>query len=156
MAGMPGKSGRRNKPVACKLLAGNPGKRALNKNEPLFTPVTGVEPPEWLNEVAATQWVMLARELCAWRVLCVTDLHNLEMFCVAYANFRKSQAHIDEHGIVMTGGTGGCVKNPALTALNEAMRQMASSGGLLGLDPSSRQRLTGSGRETPKNPFITL
>lgn len=42
MAGTPGKSGRRPKPTARKELAGNPGKRALNKDEPVFTPLKGV------------------------------------------------------------------------------------------------------------------
>ncbi|EAQ3334514.1 phage terminase small subunit P27 family, partial [Salmonella enterica subsp. enterica serovar Anatum] len=44
MAGTAGRSGRRPKPTARKALAGNPGKRALNKDEPVFTPIKGVEP----------------------------------------------------------------------------------------------------------------
>ena len=35
MAGTAGRSGRRPKPTARKELAGNPGKRALNKDEPV-------------------------------------------------------------------------------------------------------------------------
>lgn len=50
MAGTAGRSGRRPKPTARKALAGNPGKRALNKDEPVFTPIKGVEPPEWFAE----------------------------------------------------------------------------------------------------------
>lgn len=46
MAGTAGRSGRRPKPTARKALAGNPGKRALNKDEPVFTPIKGVEPPD--------------------------------------------------------------------------------------------------------------
>lgn len=51
MAGTAGRSGRRPKPTARKALAGNPGKRALNKDEPVFTPIKGVEPPEWFAGV---------------------------------------------------------------------------------------------------------
>lgn len=50
MAGTAGRSGRRPKPTARKALAGNPGKRALNKDEPVFTPIKGVEPPERFAE----------------------------------------------------------------------------------------------------------
>lgn len=50
MAGTAGRSGRRPKPTARKELAGNPGKRALNKEEPVFTPINGVSPPDWFNE----------------------------------------------------------------------------------------------------------
>ena len=38
MAGTAGRSGRRPKPTARKALAGNPGKRALNKDEPVLRP----------------------------------------------------------------------------------------------------------------------
>jgi len=101
-------------------------------------------------------WRMVAKELCAQAVLCATDLHNLEMFCIAYANSRDAQDHIQQNGIVMTGSMGGPVKNPALTVLNEAMRQMASFGGMLGLDPSSRQRLIGGNKKQSDNPFKNL
>ncbi|HHF7996741.1 phage terminase small subunit P27 family [Escherichia coli] len=156
MAGATGRSGRRAKPTARKLLAGNPGKRALNKEEPSFTPITGVDPPEWLSESAATMWRMVSNELCAQEVLCATDLHNLEMFCVAYANARAAQVDVAKNGITVTGAMGGVIKNPALTVLNEAMRQMASFGGMLGLDPSSRQRLVGANKKQSDNPFKNL
>lgn len=56
MAGTAGRSGRRPKPTARKALAGNPGKRALNKDEPVFTPIKGVEPPEWFAEEDLPLW----------------------------------------------------------------------------------------------------
>ena len=52
MAGTAGRSGRRPKPTARKALAGNPGKRALNKDEPVFTPIKGVEPPESQKKIS--------------------------------------------------------------------------------------------------------
>ncbi|EKN4700368.1 phage terminase small subunit P27 family [Yersinia ruckeri] len=153
MAGLPGRSGRRAKPTARKELAGNPGKRALNKSELAFTPITAVAPPDWLDETASTMWVMIAKELCAQRVLCATDLHNLEIFCMAYSTFRRSHLHLKAHGVVMIGATGGPIKNPSLTAINECSRQMASFGALLGLDPSSRQRLVGGNTDKNSNPW---
>ncbi|WJV61366.1 phage terminase small subunit P27 family [Pectobacteriaceae bacterium C52] len=156
MAGVAGRSGRPPKPTNRKALAGNPGKRKLNAEEPAFTPITGAEPPDWLDDKAQIMWKMVARELCAQQILCATDLHNLEMFCLAYANARAAQEHIANNGIVMAGSMGGPIKNPSLTALNEAMRQMATFGGLLGLDPSSRQRLTGPKKGKSDNPFASL
>ncbi|MGR9777365.1 hypothetical protein ACUOF8_23755 [Escherichia coli] len=68
MAGTAGRSGRRPKPTARKALAGNPGKRALNKDEPVFTPIKGVEPPEWFAEedlpLATIMWQLTTKELC--------------------------------------------------------------------------------------------
>lgn len=150
---VPGR-GRKPKPAARKLLAGNPGKRAINKNEPQFTPITHADPPEWFDDTARQMWETVIYELCAQRVLYVTDLHNVVLFCSAFRNWHESQLEIMRTGITIETEFG-LKKNPALTAANETMRQIATFGSLLGLDPASRQRLI-----TPKqggdNPFKNL
>ncbi|MGL5344888.1 MAG: phage terminase small subunit P27 family [Plesiomonas sp.] len=158
MAGVSGRSGRPRKPAALKDLAGNPGKRARQKSSTAFTPISGVNPPDHLPENARVMWEMISKELCAKHVLCATDLHNLECFCLAYETMRTASAHVATHGVVVEGAQGGPIKNPALTAMNESMRQLATFGGMLGLDPSSRQRVIGSvkGGDAPKNPFLSL
>ena len=148
--------GRKPKPTAQKKLAGNPGKRALNHAEPEFSKITDVDPPEWLSERAAVMWKMILPELLRENVVALTDLHNVEAFCTAYDNWRMAQESIKENGIVVAGATGGPVKNPALTAANETMRQMVTFGSLLGLDPSSRTRLIGGNKEKATNEFAQL
>lgn len=156
MPGVAGRSGRRPKPTAQKALAGNPGKRKLNKDEPDFALVTNVDPPEWLCEHATRVWRMLVPELLRAKVLALTDLHNVEAFCTAYGNWRMAQESVREHGIVVAGATGGPVKNPALTAANEAMRQMVTFGSMLGLDPASRTRIIGGNKQKSTNEFAAL
>lgn len=161
MAGAPRApgQGRKPKPKALKMLAGNPGKRSLNHAEPTFTPLIGVACPEWLAEDqwAPTMWDMVIRELCAAEVICVTDLHNLEAFCAAYSRWRRAEIEITKHGLVVEGATGGPVKNPACTVANESLKQMTSYGSLLGLDPSSRSRLIGGNKKQGGgNPFAAL
>ncbi len=56
MAGTAGRSGRRPKPTARKELAGNPGKRALNKEEPVFTPIKGVHHLTGFLRMMVCQW----------------------------------------------------------------------------------------------------
>lgn len=148
--------GRKPKPTAKKALAGNPGKRALNAAEPQFSKFTEIDPPDWLSDRAATMWKMIVPELLRENVVAITDLHNVEAFCCAYDNWRMAQDSIRECGIVVTGATGGPMKNPALTAANETMRQMVTFGSLLGLDPSSRTRLIGGNKEKETNPFSDL
>ncbi|WJJ93430.1 phage terminase small subunit P27 family [Neopusillimonas aromaticivorans] len=143
MAGAVGRSGRRPKPVERKVAAGNPGKRALNTNAPTFDAVLNIDPPEWLTGAGRDLWLHLAPLLCAQQVLQATDIQNLEFYCAAYGRFRAAEQHIAQHGIVVEGAQGGSVKNPAATIINESTRQMATFGSLLGLDPSSRQRLLG-------------
>jgi P27 family predicted phage terminase small subunit len=156
MAGVTGRSGRRPKPTAQKQLAGNPGKRALNKSEPQFTQITHVDPPEWMEPLAVQMWETVVPELLAQRIVCITDLHNVEAFCTAYANWRAAQEMVVQHGPVVTSAMGSPIKNPALTAAKEAMAQMVTFGALLGLDPSSRSRLTGGKKKSVGNPFAEL
>lgn len=148
--------GRKPKPTAKKLLAGNPGKRALNKAEPEFSKITNVDPPEWLTDRAAQMWRMVVPELLRENVVAITDLHNVEAFCVAYDNWRMAQESVRQHGIVVAGAQGGPIKNPALTAANETMRQIVTFGSMLGLDPASRTRLIGGNKEKETNEFAQL
>lgn len=156
MAGAAGRSGRRPKPVAKKQLAGNPGKRKLNTDQPDFDLVTNVFCPEWMGEYGRQLWDAIAPQLCAEKIMAITDVQNLEVYCNAYDQFRIAQEEVRKNGVTVTGATGGPVKNPAATALKEAVAVMATYGGMLGLDPSSRQRLTGAGTKTPDNPFGRL
>ncbi|HGO5397275.1 TPA: phage terminase small subunit P27 family [Klebsiella michiganensis] len=161
MAGATGRSGRRPKPTARKELAGNPGKRALNKEEPAFTPINGATPPEWFVEgelsMAIVMWEMTTKELCGQGLLCVTDLAVLERWCVAYEFWRRAVKNIAKDGLSINGAMGGKIKNPELTAKKEQESEMSSTGSMLGLDPSSRQRLIGlAGQKKTSNPFLKM
>lgn len=148
--------GRKRKPTERKIAAGNPGKRALNKAAPEFGKLAMVDRPVWLSEDAGAMWDTVVPLLCSQRVLEPTDLHNVEAFCSAYGRWREGERHVVEHGITVESPMGGLVKNPAVTVINEALRQLAMFGSLLGLDPSSRSRLMGGNRSQTDNPFAQL
>jgi len=154
VASIPGR-GRKSKPDETKRASGNPGKRPLNNNVPEFSEVTNIDVPDYMIdlEYASIIWKEIVPELLKNKILRITDMHNVEGFCLAYQNWRKSQIEVATYGIVVAGSQGGPVKNPALTAMNEAARQMAMFGSLLGLDPSSRNRLTGGGKKNKGNDF---
>ena len=142
--------GRKPKPNREKLLSGS---KHANKNAVEFENIANVDPPEWLPELAKTMWQTVCPHLCKKKVLAVTDLHNLEIFCIEYATWRDANQHVKENGIVVEGATGGPIKNPARTVATEAMRQMAIFGGNLGLDPASRSRLIGPAGAESANAF---
>lgn len=145
--------GRKPKPTALKRLAGNPGKRPLNDNEPEFTLITDIEPPTWLSDKAIIMWETVMPELLRNKVLTVADIHNVEVFCMAYNRWRQAEDDIKVNGVTITNEST-TIKNPAVTVVNEATNQMMKFGALLGLDPSSRQRLSGAAKDnTPSNPF---
>ena len=148
--------GRKAKPVAKKKAAGNPGGRQLNTNEPDFGEISNIDAPDWLQGPGRSLWEVLAPQLCGQNVLKLTDIQNLEAYCAAYGRFREAEDAIKMHGSVIQEESGKLYKNPAVTIVNEATRQMATLGSMLGLDPSSRQRLVGKDGERSGNPFAHL
>ncbi|MGO3397794.1 MAG: phage terminase small subunit P27 family [Serratia proteamaculans] len=149
--------GRKPKSTARKVLAGNPGKRQLNTDEPQFTPITHADPPAWFDDIGRGIWAAVIGELCSQQILYVTDLHNVVMFCSAYRNWQTAQTDIMTEGLTIMTPKGEVKKNPKLTVANEAMRQVVTFGSLLGLDPVSRHRLIGAaGKGKTDNPFVRL
>lgn len=150
--------GRHAKPTALKVLQGNPGKRKLSKDGPAPAPLAVVpDPPEWLGEWAAEMWQTIAPWLVQTGIMTRTDTHNLAAFCAAYDRWRQAEEEVASVGITVTDPKGVVKKNPACTVINESLRQLASFGASLGLDPASRARLMGShGKEKPANPFLLL
>lgn len=157
VASIPGR-GRKAKPQEVKKANGNPGGRPLNKSMPEFSKIVDIDPPEYLVglEFAPMIWRSIMPELLKAEVLRITDMHNVEAFCMAYDNYRQCQKEIAEEGVTIMGSNGGKIKNPALTGINEAMKQMAQFGAMLGLDPSSRQRLTGVCDNKKTNSFASV
>ena len=119
-----------------------------------FENVFDIDVPEYMEHMsnAVVMWKSIVPELLKRKILKVTDLHNIEMFCMAYHNLREAQHEVVLYGVTIQTETGR-IKNPALTAVNEASKQMASYGAMLGLDPVSRNRLTGGGGKPKKNAF---
>ena len=147
MGGIAAVAGRGRKPKPIK-----------KSNTPDFGKVIDIAPPDYFCdlEFASMMWRSIVPELLKNEVIRITDMHNVEGFCVAYDNYRQCQKDIAENGVTVMGGNGNLAKNPALTAINEAMRQMAMFGAMLGLDPSSRQRLTGGGKKEKTNSFASV
>ncbi|OOH89528.1 terminase [Pasteurellaceae bacterium 15-036681] len=153
---VPGR-GRKPTPTKVKERRGNPGKRKLNTNEPEFSQFDiNRPPPPQLNEDGQRMWAFLLKELLPQGVLFQTDLETVANYCIAYQNRNIACKDVEKYGTFVENGNGGLSKNPAFTVLNEAMKQMSTFGALLGLDPSSRQRLIGKADEQHANPFAEL
>lgn len=153
--------GRPPKPANLKLLQGNPGKRSLGKGLPEPEALRETPPPPAflgdLGDWAVEAWETVAPWLTQVGILTATDTHNLEVFCAAYQRWRDASHQLATDGLTITDAKGNLKKHPASTVLNDAARQMATFGGVLGLDPAARQRLVSGGGSQPKqNPFLLL
>ena len=122
-----------------------------------FENVYDIDVPTYMEEMeyASSMWRTIVKELLSKKILKVTDLHNIEMFCIAYNNLREAQQEVVLNGVTIETAMGRS-KNPAITVVNEASKQMAQFGAMLGLDPASRQRLTGGGGKPKKNSFAEV
>ncbi|VCW99482.1 hypothetical protein BANRA_00033 [Escherichia coli] len=153
MAGTAGRSGRRPKPTARKALAGNPGKRALNKDEPVLRPskVLSHRSGSLKISLSPRSWQLTTKELCGQGLLCVTDLAVLERWCVAYEFWRRAVKILPDRATPSPVQWAAWSKSGAdrqKTGVRDEQH-----GAMLGLDPSSRQRLIGGGQKKPLTRF---
>ncbi|MGB7479863.1 MAG: P27 family phage terminase small subunit [Burkholderiaceae bacterium] len=114
-------TGTRSKPTALKLLAGNPGKRPLNVNEPMPRRAVPVC-PDWMPAEGRKEWARTVPELDRLGLLTCVDTVVLEAFCATYAEF------------VETVRTGQPLKAAMLAQLRIYCVE-------LGLTPSARSKM---------------
>ena len=122
-----------------------------------FENVYDIDVPIYMErmEYASSMWRTIVKDLLSRKILKVTDLHNIEMFCIAYNNLREAQLEVALNGVTIETAMGRS-KNPAITVVNEASKQMAQFGSMLGLDPASRARLNPGGGKPKKNSFAEV
>lgn len=115
------KTGRPPKPTALKLIAGNPGKRPVNAQEPQL-PACGREAPAWLGDAARAHWERLAPMLSAAGVLKESDADLLATYCALFTEYVQAVRAGDKVPVAMIG----------------QLRQLM---GELGMTPSARSRI---------------
>jgi P27 family predicted phage terminase small subunit len=81
-------AGRPPKPSALKLVAGNPGKRAANKQEPDPKYLQDLTAPVWLPSAAKEVWDDVAPKLATAKLLTEIDVMMLCKLCIAEAQYR--------------------------------------------------------------------
>jgi len=137
--------GRRAKPTTLKVLQGNPGKRALNEEEPDYG--AGAPPkPDWFDEYASEEWDVLTGILVPARVLTKGEIGVLVVACDAYSQLRQCQKFLMDAGAISydaSSAQGGTNYRPypEVAQRNQARRQYLSALAELGLTPSARTKV---------------
>jgi len=127
-------------PTAIKQLRGNPGKRALNQDEPQF--VARVPAcPRWLTGGAREEWRRVARTLADAGVLTEVDRAALLAYCVSYQRWVDAERQVAEKGVVLKTVNGNIIENPYLSVAKRAMRDMLAAMQQFGMTPASRSRV---------------
>ena len=141
-------AGRRPSPTAMKVLAGNPGHRPLNAEEP--QPPKGVpEMPKGMARVARREWKMVTRELSILGLLTIVDGKALGEYCKlmglaeVYYNEALQEPMVEEPVFDKTGmSVGTKIKaNPATAAYLGCSKAAKAYLIEFGLTPASRTKL---------------
>jgi P27 family predicted phage terminase small subunit len=140
--------GRRPKPTRLKVLTGNPGKRALNPNEPRPEPEIPECPVE-LGPVAKREWDRLVGELSALRILTQLDRAALAAYCGAYALWAEATEQIQKHGTLVKSPSGYPIQSPYVAIANRQSEITMRIASEFGLTPASRSRVSISRNEEP-------
>lgn len=130
-------AGRNPKPTALKLVNGNPGKRAINGQEPDPEYLNDLTPPDYLSAAAKVVWNEIAPNLRNARVLTKMDVPMLHTVCESIATYRKAVLKCQQLGEI--GGSGSIsqweiVKSMSFKQAMAAMQQF-------GMSPAARTRI---------------
>lgn len=145
-------AGRPRTPSKLKALAGNPGKRAIPKDEPL--PTGAPVAPKVMTKRAAAIWKRLVGSMPIG-VYAVADERLIAAYCEAAARHEEATTALMEVELVTTGSTGQLVASPWLKIQNDQARLLTTIGARLGLDPAARQSLS-TPKENQANEFDGL
>jgi P27 family predicted phage terminase small subunit len=132
--------GRKPKPTSLKLLAGNPGKRAINHAEPKPRVILP-KPPEHLSDEEKIKWKLIVRELYPLGLVTTIDRDALAMYCVIYVRWIKAEKMVRDKGEIIKTAAGNIIQNPYLSIANRALDQLNKMGAEFGMTPSSRSRV---------------
>jgi P27 family predicted phage terminase small subunit len=129
--------GPKPKPTKLKELEGNPGKRALNKQEPKAE--SAIPPcPNHLTGAAKTEWNRLTVELHALGLISKIDRAALAICCTAWADYVKAENKLKKQGEVIISDKGGMYQNPWVAIKKRSMDQIVKFYAEFGMTPSSR------------------
>lgn len=135
-----GVAGRKPKPTAVKKLEGNPGKRPLPEDEPVFSTIIP-QCPEWLSMEGKLLWKTLVPQLQAIPgLLQSVDVSALEVLCESYAQW-KAASIVLQDGMTFVTGNGYIQQKPEVAIANKAAKTVKDICSEFGITPSSRSRI---------------
>lgn len=133
--------------------------------EPIAT-----NPPDELHGAGRYMWTYLIPEIKKMDQLKKVDRSTMESYCEQFTIYREAMKDVNEHGIstaiyktVMNQVTGekttdfvGYKKNPAVSIISDATRNMKALASELGFTPQSRAAIMQIMKDTDKETDETL
>jgi P27 family predicted phage terminase small subunit len=141
--------GRKPKPTMLKLVSGNPGKRALPKNEAVVA-LAEPTPPSFLCDDAKVEWGRVCSALYAAGLMTELDRAALGAYCAAYGRWAQAERAINRMAakdelnaaLMIKTVSGNAIQNPLVGIANKAKADMVRYAAEFGMTPSARARVT--------------
>lgn len=126
------------KPTKLKQLAGNPGKRVINKAEP--EPKGSPVAPKKMSAGAKAVWKRLSTAM-PLGVYTSADSSLLAAYCEAVSNHEEATEHLLTEPKMLVGSQGQPVMNPWFRHQSDQARLITTIGAQLGLSPTARRHI---------------
>lgn len=138
-----GKRGPHPHPTVVKLLRGNPGRRALNRREPV--PEGLAECPGWLLAEGKREWARMSPWLEKMGMLSAADRAAFAQYCQAWARWQQAEVELmkaeETEGITFTTDKGYHAQSPWVGMAQKWFDKCAKSSARFGFSPSDRAGL---------------
>jgi len=150
-------TGPKPKPTALKLVTGNPGKRALPKNEASL-PLCEPTPPAFLCDDAKVEWGRVCSALYAAGLMTELDRAALAAYCAAYGRWAQAERAINtmagkdgiNAALLIKTKEGNAIQNPLVGIANKARNDVVRFAAEFGMTPSARSRVSATPEENEK------
>jgi P27 family predicted phage terminase small subunit len=135
-------AGRKPIPTRIKIATGNPGRTAINRDEPA-PKASRLKVPEHVrrDKVAAAAYRALGKQLLDAGVMSVLDEIALAEYAVAYSGLLSERAKLLTEGSVLTNAKGASYTNPRVWIVQDHRNTLSKLLIEFGMTPSSRSRL---------------
>lgn len=144
--------GRQAIPTALKILRGNPGKRAINSDEPSPC-ASDLTPPPTLGEVGVKKWIELTTLLSNMGVFTVADHSAIERYCLIHEQWMIVVDHVREHGMTQITQTGYSQLTAEGSLFKSLPADLLKIEQQFGMTPAARSSLKVSDANPVADPF---
>lgn len=121
------------------MVAGNPGKRALNTSEP--QPKTGAPSrPEWLLPEAKREWNRVLAAYEGLQLITWADRAALSAYCQSWARYVEAEQRLT--AMQAEDGHDEMDLRRQAMVCDKRLVEMLALGGKFGLNPSDRSRIS--------------
>jgi P27 family predicted phage terminase small subunit len=134
------KPGPPPKPTSLKLIAGNPGKKPLPKNE-VKPKIEMPTMPKHLAVEARVEWERLGPVLVRLKLLTRLDRAAFAAYCQAWARHVEAEEQMAKASALAFTHNGYPIVNPWHTISKQSVEQMARFLSEFGLTPAARTRI---------------